>query len=228
MNGNDLNEEYARVFGRKKKHFPWLAVSAVALLVATVILLAVFINSYAGTVHLVSSMSGTVFEDKRGGVTYVLAPMCYEPVAYYHKEVYAECGDLEFFEIRDASPKEYLCTAEYGVYDLYYSDALTLPSLEEFGANYARVYEVEDVAIQMGRLEKDDAVELVRYLLSAETCEVPRDVDTSLEVKFMSDGYPFMYYSVNYYKTEEGDRYIYDRSAGRCVMLGDILESALA
>ncbi len=229
-NGNELNSKYARVYGKKKKSIPWLAISAVALFIAAVILLAVLLRSCTGTVRLTSLMGGTVFEDKRHGITYVLAPMCYEPIAY--GDVYAECGEMKFFSvcgdssIKDiadiyASPKEYLCTSEYGIYDLYCSDTVTLPTLEEFEAFYARCFAVESIASQSGYIGETETEELVRYFLSADVCDTPTDIETSLEIKFMSRKYLFLYYSVNFYKTADGKRYIYDRSAGRCVDLGD-------
>lgn len=231
MANKNIDPTYAKMFNvdSGKKQFPWLFISAVALLLAVIIMLVAFLNSYNGTVHLASANGGSEVVDKRNDIKYLLAPMCYEPVAYMDTSEYAKLGDTKFYAVRDADPKEYICTIDYGIYDLYYSDKLTLPSFEEFNACYVRICAVESISIQVGYIELKDTLELVQYYLSAESVDVPlsADIDTVQQLKFMSDDYKFMYYSVNFYKTDDGKRFIYDRSTGKCVDLGDKFDAIL-
>ena len=224
MNGNN-KDLHAKLFGAppEKKKFPLFFVISVALLLVAVILLTVFLSSYLSGVHLRSEDQGMTLIDKKKDVKYLLAPMCYEPVAY-KTEVYAKYGDTEYHALRDADPLQYLCTTEMNIFDLYYSDELTLPDLTRFKANYTRVCKVGELSIMLHSIEKEKTEEIVKYFLTAET--VPNSkiigVENTLYLKFMSDEYKFMYYVITYYKTKTGGRFLYDRTTGRCVELGDL------
>ncbi|MBQ9116093.1 MAG: hypothetical protein IJY04_03630 [Clostridia bacterium] len=225
------NSTYYDLFGgndkeQKPKGSPWLLVIAIALALTVVILLAVFLSSYLGVVHLRSEDGGITLTDKFNGITYELAPMCYEPVAYIPEEdngIYAKYGKTEYYMVRDASPEKYLCTIDMGIYDLYYASGIKLPTLEEFAPNYTRVAKVEAIAIQVGSIDKENTENIVRYFLTSETVDsaLISGVETTLYLKFMSEEYKFLYYNLVYYETKGGDRYLYDRTTGRCVDLGD-------
>ncbi|MBR2459645.1 MAG: hypothetical protein IKB34_00225 [Clostridia bacterium] len=214
----------------ERKGSPWLFVSAVVLALVAIILLSVFLASYLGVVHLRSEDGGSTLTDPRKDITYELAPMCYEPVAYdVHSGVYAKYGDTEYYMVRDADPTKYLCTIDMNVYDLYYANDISLPSLAEFAPNYTRVCKVEAIAVMIGSIEAEDTEKLVDYYLSANTVDssLISGVEETLYLKFMSEEYNFMYYNLVYYKTKNGERYLYDRTVGRCVDIGSRFSDVL-
>ena len=229
MNDNH-NELHAKLFGAQpeKKKFPLFFVISAALLLVAVILLSVFLSSYLGVVHLRSDDGGITLVDKRKDVTYVLAPMCYEPISYY-TDVYAKYGDTEYHEVENADPSEFLCTTDMNIFDLYYAEGITLPDLARFNANYTRVCKTGEISIMMHRITKADTEAIVKHFLTAETVDSSLivGVKNTLYLKFMSDDYKFMYYVINYYETKSGDRYLYDRTTGRCVELGDLFETEI-
>ena len=232
MNDNNNSELHEKLFGSSqtpKKQFPVFLVISVTLLLVAVILLSVFLSSYLGVVHLRSEDGGMTLIDKKKDVKYLLAPMCYEPIAFM-TDVYAKYGDTEYHAVRDADPSEYLCTTDMNIYDLYYSEDVTLPDLARFNANYTRVCKVGEIAIMMHRIEKADTEAIVKHFLTAETVDSSLivGVKNTLYLKFMSDDYKFMYYVINYYETKSGERYLYDRTTGRCVELGDLFESEIS
>lgn len=224
MNGNN-NELHEKLFGKQpeKKRFPLFFVISAALLLVAVILLSTFLASYLGVVHLRSEDGGITLVDKRKDIKYLLAPMCYEPVAYM-TDVYAEYGDTEYYAVRDADPSEYLCTTDMNIFDLYYAEGIALPDLARFNANYTRVCRVGEIAIMSHSIEKEATEGIVKHFLTAETVDsaLISGVKTTLYLKFMSNDYKFMYFVITYYETKDGERYLYDRTTGRCVSLGDL------
>ena len=232
MNDNNNLELHEKLFSSKKeekKTFPLFFVIAAALLLVAIIMLSVFLSSYLGVVHLRSEDGGITLVDKRKDVKYLLAPMCYEPVAFL-TDVYAKYGDTEYFAVRDADPSEYLCTTEMNIFDLYYAEGITLPDLARFKPNYTRVCRVEEVAIMMHSINKEDTEAIVKHFMISETVDsaLIGSIETSYSLKFMSDDYKFMYYVIIYYKTKTGERYLYDRTTGRCVELGDLFADVIS
>ena len=225
MNGNN-SELHQKLFGGNeppKKKIPAFFIISAALLLVAIILLSVFLSSYLSVVHLRSEDGGITLIDVKKDVKYLLAPMCYEPIAYM-TDVYAEYGDTEYHAVRDADPADFLCTIDMNIFDLYYADTITLPDLTRFNANYTRVCRVGEIAIMSHSIEKEGTEGIVKHFLTAETVDssLISGVKTTLYLKFMSEDYNFMYYVITYYETNGGDRYLYDRTTGRCVALGDL------
>ena len=225
MNGNN-SELYQKLFGGNEppqKKIPAFFIISAALLLVAIILLSVFLSSYLSVVHLRSEDGGITLIDVKKDVKYLLAPMCYEPIAYM-TDVYAEYGDTEYHAVRDADPADFLCTIDMNIFDLYYADTITLPDLTRFNASYTRVCRVGEIAIMSHSIEKEGTEGIVKHFLTAETVDssLISGVKTTLYLKFMSEDYNFMYYVITYYETNGGDRYLYDRTTGRCVALGDL------
>ena len=206
---------------KEKKPFPVLFVATVALGLVMVILLTVFLTSYFGVVHLRSDDGGITLKDPIRGVTYYLAPMCYEPISYFPNDTYAKYKTTEFFEVKNAATTDYICTADMGIFDLYYSGEITLPSLSDFNANYTRVCKIGNVAIMTHSIEKEKTENIINHFLTAETVDPALivDVKSTLYLKLMSDSYSAIYYVINYYRTGSGEHYLYDRTTGRCVAI---------
>lgn len=224
MSKSTIDPNYEKLFGElpKKKQFPWMLVSVISLFLAVIIMLSVFLSSYLGVLHFVSYDSGSSITDRKNDITYLLAPMCYEPIDYY-KDVYAKYGDLQFHAIGNADPYKYLCTIDSGIYDLYYADTITLPTFAEFNPYRIRICEVGNIAIQTGTVGEDNTKDIASYYVNAESVTKPMssNVKSVLYLKFMSEEYPFMYYILILYTTKDGERYLYDRTTGRCVNLED-------
>lgn len=233
MKENKSLELHNKLFGsndpeNNKKRFPWFFVISIALLIAAIILLSSFLSSYFSIVHFQSPDRGITLVDSSKDVRYTLAPMCYEPIEYL-TEPYAEYDERQYYAVNKADPLEYVCTIDDNIYDLYYSEDIRLPTLKEFGANYIRVCKVAEKAIMLRSVEKEVTEEIVEYFLSAETTDsaLISNIKNTLYIKFMSDEYNFMYYVITYYETEDGGRYLFDRSTGRCVSIGDLFKDDL-
>ena len=186
-------------------------------------LLTVFLVNYNSVEHFRVEDSGDTVIDGKNGITYRLAPMCYEAVAYMN-DVYGVDGNgKEYHEVRDADPKKLICTVENDIFDLYYADGTVLPALSDFGTNYIRVCEIGQKAIQVSRIEKEDAESLITFYLESEAVNYPGSADAEkvYYLKLMSAEYGYIYYNLTYYLMGDGTRYLYDRTTGRCVPLGE-------
>lgn len=224
MSKQDEKNNFDSIYGigAPKRGIPWLLVAAVALVLIIAVLLAVFLVSYFSVVHLSSVDNGESLIDKKREITYLRAPMCYEPVAIWSNDEYAKYGKQVYYEVKDADPNQYLCykDAEIGLYELYYAEGITLPSLAEFGASYTRVCASGIKTIMMHSIDEKTS-EIVSYFLSAPTVDYKEisNVKLTYDLKFMSEKYGFMYYTITFLQTSEEECYLYDREAKRCVKL---------
>lgn len=221
----------------QKRNTAKLVALLVLLGIVLAILLPIFLKSYFGVVRLSSSAEGTNVIDRRKNIVYELAPACYQPVELYTASEYAKYKDKVFYKIGHtkggvfipADEKKYLSAPEYGFYDLYYNIEYELPVLSEFGATYALICKVGTTVIQTGTLTNDETALAIELLLKGEQVPYPSgiDSDTVLQLNIRSDEYGFLYYVISYFETVDGFRYLYDRSTGMCVNLGDNLGDAL-
>lgn len=214
---------------KAEKGFPVIPVAAAALFLIALILTAVFLSSYLGVVHFTSDTSGSTIFDRRSGTTYVMAPMCYQPVKLKTDKVYGKYKDTEFYTIPGADPLYLLTTDEDSIYDVYYNTDRPLPSLRDFKVDMALVCEVGLIAIPIGALDNKAANRAAELILDGEQCDMPYGIQTDSVVYlyFTSTEYDYLYYYIQYFRTEDGGRYLMDRSFNRCVNIGDELSDFL-
>ena len=179
-----------------------------------------------------SSLVTLKYEDKhminkRLGLSYVAAPLNYQPVSVGEAYAYYEKADLTLYEIQGLDPEEWL-TEEYtgASTTIFYSEDITLPTLKELGANKIFVCLEGEVIYSLATV---DDVQLINDVIdlfeNGEATEWPLiDSIQRYELKFYSeDDYPHIYYNLSYGEFTEG-KFLYDRSTKRCVEIGDILD----
>lgn len=208
-----------------KKQSPWMAITLCALLLVAIILGIVFAKSYFGVMHFTSNAPGETVYNPRTGVTYMLAPMCYQPVTLITKAPYGVYDGINYYALQDADPKDVLTTDEDSIYDIYYNVEKPLPTLSEFKVSGAYVCEVGMIAFAIDRMTTESAIKAAELVTTLEKCEQPMNIDQDsvLYLYFTSSEYKHLYYYITYFTTEDGERYLMDRSFGRCVNIGDEL-----
>lgn len=217
---------------RPKKSVPWKLIAVIAAVLALILILTLVIDALVG-VRKLSLVSGGGFYDKRSGITYHLAPLCYQPVTIVKREnnpdkdVYAQYKDTKFYKVKDVSVEKMITTAYDGIYEIYYNKEYPLPSLFQMNANSAIVCDVGTLVVPVGMIDNEGASGLLNLLKNESLyCDYPIDtVDASSTkyIYFTSPDYPQLYYYVHYVKTTDGTRYLYDSAYEICVPMGDLL-----
>lgn len=168
------------------------------------------------------------YVDQSTGAAYTDAPMCYEACAMGEK--YAvwknDIAAVDFYTVKDADPLLWL-VEEGGT--VFYSDSATLPELHEMGVNEVAVcvdYNTSKyVLAEISDAEHINA--LIETWESGESVEYPATTpNVNYRVRFKSESYPFLYYSLIYLEYSDG-AYLYCRDTGRCVPAGDIIRGYL-
>ncbi len=165
--------------------------------------------------------------NKRLGLSYVAAPLNYQPVSVGEAYAYYEKADLTLYEIKGLDPKKWL-TEEYtgASTTIFYSEDITLPTLSELGANKIFVCLEGEVIYSLATIDNVGIIDtLIKLFESGEAAEWPLiDSIQRYELKFYSeDDYPHIYYNLSYGEFPEG-KFIYDRSTKRCVEIGNLLD----
>lgn len=168
--------------------------------------------------------ASNLFTDSKTGVTYNTAPMCYEACAVGDR--YAawknDYATVDFYSIEGADPLLWLTEEGRTV---FYSDKLTLPELDSMEINEVLVcvegdktlYAVADI------FDAEHISSLISLWQTGESIDYPATTPSrSYSVKFASEKYSFMYYSLIYVEYSDG-AYLYCRDTGRCVPAGNII-----
>ena len=113
-----------------------LRIFAVALALLTLLLC-----SCAKKYDFSHDSNGDLVNDKNG-VTYKIAPFCFEAIEV-SDTLFAEQGDVQFFAIVGADTSKWLCDS-FG--SVYYASDYQLPTLQEMGVDYVDVTE-DDVVV---------------------------------------------------------------------------------
>lgn len=168
------------------------------------------------------------YVDQSTGAAYTDAPMCYE--ARVMGDKYAvwknEIASVDFYTVKDADPLLWL-VEEGGT--VFYSDRVTLPTLREMNVNEVMVcvdYSTKQyVLAEIFDAEHIDAI--IEAWETGESVEYPATApNVNYRVKFASESYPFLYYSLIYLEYSDG-AYLYCRDTDRCVPAGDIIRGYL-
>jgi len=160
--------------------------------------------------------------DRAGGVTYLAAGVCYEPVSV--GDEYAVYGKTVLYEINGLDPKEWMTEKYDGIGSIYYSEEINLPAFEEFEPNKIYACEVDYIIVRIAEVTDLIDVNAVTDLyLNGEQTELPIDGTHSYHLKFSSEKYPGIYYNL-LYVIADGGNYLYDRDTKRCVEIGGVLE----
>lgn len=217
---------------RPKTNIPWRLIGIICALLALILILWATLDAIFGVRKLKLAKDGG-FYDKRSGITYHMAPLCYQPVKVVKREynpdkdVYAKYRDTKLYKVTDVGPEKMLTTAYDGFYEIYYNKEYPLPSLFEMNVNSAIVCDVGETVIPVGMLDNEGAGGLVALLKNESLyCDYPFESvskDSKKYIYFTSPDHPHIYYYVHYFKTTDGTRYVYDNAYERCVPIGDLL-----
>jgi len=165
------------------------------------------------------------FVDSAHNIQYDMASVSYEPVSVGAE--YAQCGKTLLYEIPGADPTQWLTEAYEGIGSVFYSTEIALPTLAEMKPNNVQICVTNVKTISIGSItEQADIDAVVDALTNGESVMMPPN-GTSFDLKFLSETYPFLQYSVVYIKCADGGRYLYDRGARKTVKAGDLLERYL-
>ncbi len=166
-----------------------------------------------------------VYADARTGIRYIDAPGCYEPVAIgdeYAKMTYNGKTAVVFHEVGGMDPAKWLCEEGKTV---FYAEGETLPTLTEMAPEKVHlcIEEVSTMVISTITDAKDISALIDVWLNGEEVAYTGLEPDINLRVKFESQSYPGLYYSLIYLENSDGTKVLYDRYASRCVDAGDVL-----
>ena len=167
-----------------------------------------------------------VYRDEDGN-RYRVASIAYEPVAV--GEPYAAAGTTVLYRLANYDPADWLTEAYEGHGSIFYSDRITLPTLEELSPDAAVVCVQGSTTLGLGTIEDKALLEkLIRQLMLGRAVETEIPDDIVYSVKLASKDHPQFYYSLTYYEKKDGTRCIYDRTMGKSVVIGDMLSDYIA
>ena len=163
--------------------------------------------------------------DPKNGITYIITPMCFEPIAT-ELEPYAVCTDpeLELFGIVGCDTSVWLSEKFEGIGYVYYAgEEDDLPSIREFDADNIVICIEQIITTGIGTVsDKGDIENIVDAFINGERTTIIPEGDF-YKLKFASDKYPGIYYNLLYIEAENGENYIYDRSTKTCSAVGDVM-----
>ncbi len=213
---------------RQKKPFPWLNVIFSLLFVTAAVLISVLVykNFGSGVRTFTTDAPGSTAYDKRSGITYYYEAMTPYQAGKLKEAPYATCGDYTFYEIEGIDPKIMLHSVinsgeedeiDYGLYCSGYE----FPEPADLTVSAGGIFQTDLETIKIASLEKADAVEIMRVFLNGERVEYPSDIDgeSILDIYIFSENYPHLTYTLRYFTTETGERYLSCREDGAYIKL---------
>ena len=170
-------------------------------------------------VHLTYDMERDALVEDNLGLDYRFASISYEPATI--TDPYADWEDVILYTVKGWNPKE-LLTEEYsGIGGLLYAADKPLPEFAEMNCSLIYVCTASSATICLSTVDDADVTaQAVSYLTDGAAVELPEDGHTTYHLKFHSDDYEGLYYSVLFIMRGEGadgDYFLYDRGIKKCV-----------
>lgn len=169
------------------------------------------------------------FVNRAAGLSYIAAPVSYEPTVVGEPYAYYKAMDLTLYTVGDSDPTLWLTQENAGeLTTVFYSETITLPTLADFQANAIHVCESDYYTFEVVCIDDAARVESVVTLFeTGEETTLPEGASLlHYDMKFASPAWPQIYINLNYYEFESGN-YLYNRNTKRCVEIGDLLEDIL-
>ena len=192
--------------------------------------IASFIIILAMLATTVSCSSGLVFDkgkilDSKTGIYYGYAPNTYEAIAVSNN-IYSvwEQNNVEvaYHAIEGLPTDEYLVD-EYG-YIICAVDKV-LPDLDGFAPTSALICTNTEVAVSIGEInEKAKVFALVELYMNGESVNFENTAIDTLEVKFISEKYPNLYFNLSVMIEEDNSVYLWNRDNGKYINVGNMLD----
>lgn len=169
-----------------------------------------------------------IYTDKSSGVTYTDAPFVYEARAIgdkYAKQT-GDGGKTVFHKIKDMEPALWL-TEKWGT--VFYATSMALPTLSELEPVSVLICVEEIKTFVLAEITDQESISsLIASWEEGEALEYPvSSPQVNLRVKFESEKYPGLLYSLIYLEYSDGGKYLCRRDDGRCVAVGDLISAAL-
>lgn len=203
---------------------PWLVVFGAILLLLGIVFVAYVFEDFHYVRKFDFDYSTGELTDRKNDITYVEAPICFEPVRISQKP-YAKDGDREYYMVGylDKDGKEQLVdtskmlatSKDQGSYIYYNPKEVTLPSLEEFGASSVFICDVNYNT--RDELDSNETKILVNAVINGEKTRV-EGADGVFVLRFRSTEYPHLSYCLDLYLKNE-EFYIYDMSEKKATVL---------
>lgn len=194
---------------------------------ALILVLSVLLGSCSSLHKIEYDRENNVYTDTKTGIVYTDAPGCYEPVQIgdeYARWKVNKDASIVLHVIGDMDPAKWLCEEGKTV---FYAEGVTLPTLREMAPE--TLYICVEATLTMALATLTDAEVIERAITLWESAEsIPysgKEPTQNLRIKFASNAYPGLYYSLIYLEYSDGSRVLYDRSSGRCVEAGDLFEA---
>lgn len=166
--------------------------------------------------------------DKRNNVSYTYASVSYEPVAIGEKYAEYKKANLVLYTIPGLSPTEWLTEKYDGIGMVYYSTKMNLPTLEEFEATKVLISVTADVSIPLAEItDAQDITAIVDRLGNGEGAILPPTHEYSYTLRFVSEKYPSIYYTVRYLDCGDDRLYFFDQGLKKTVHAEDVLKKYL-
>lgn len=163
------------------------------------------------------------YVDTVNNIKYFNASVSYEPVSVGAE--YAKYNDIVLYKIAGADPTQWMTEAYEGIGSIFYAEDVALPTLSEMNPIAVYVCGSETKTISLSTVEDADVIaQLCSLIENGEQTEAG-SYKNSYYLKFSSEAYPFLYYSVVYIIGDNGGRYAYDRGTKKCVDIGYLLET---
>lgn len=162
-------------------------------------------------------------------LSYIPAPVSYEPTHVGEAYAYYKKGDVTMYTIGANDPKLWLTEAYAGsATTVFYSDTVTLPTLADFGADAIHVCVSKDLVFETCTVEDTALIdETVKLFLTGDKAQWPDgNAYVTYDLKFSSPDWPMIYINLVYGSFPEGN-FLYDRGTKRCVEIGELLDAYL-
>ena len=168
------------------------------------------------------------FVDKTSGITYDIAPFCYEAISV-SEEVFAKQEKREFFAITGVDTSKWICDS-FGI--VYFEKGKQMPTLEEMNISYVDITRDDEIVEKVTDAEQIKA--LKELYKNGTSCAYPGNSglvpDVNIRLKF-ADVENGLYYVIAYFeyaqdfvyegdngkKTNFGKKFLFNRAEGLCL-----------
>ena len=141
-----------------------------------------------------------------------------------YREPYARHGDRTLYAIPGVDPAEWLSENiwELGMPALFREASIEEPTLENFGTSIIRVKIMGDALdIEINRITDEQRIAQIIYDYTHGESVSPPLANERRLVRFESPQYPRIFYVLEYLVDIDGQRFLFNRWTGRCVVLTD-------
>ncbi len=169
------------------------------------------------------------YEDKKTGIIYSYAPLCYSPIAISEKK-FGDMDKIELYQIEGTTSDKFLCDLSGTV---FCAEGVTLPTLDKMTISETKILINSKNELSVS---DEDTAALVAAYTSGESFDRPMSgVSMSVSIRF-ADHSLGLYYTITYMELSEdyildgenlGRRFLFDRFEGRCVCVDALIDDYL-